>query len=106
VGELNRRIQQVKNKLGDGKITVELTPAQTNEPDAHGREGMGRYNSGTTRYAAISAASTALREDFDPLITDKSQDAIWKAGEFHEPRTSPASGQGSYIKWVGAKRKK
>jgi len=103
VGELNRRIQQVKNKLGSGQITVQLTPEQTNLPDAQGRAGKGPYNKGAARYNATAEAGSKVRAAFDPLISDRSQDAISDAGQFHEERTP--MGRSSCIKWIGAKRK-
>jgi hypothetical protein len=102
-GELNRRIQQVKNKLGNGQITVQLTPAQANLPDAQGRSGKGPYNPRVARFIATKKAGDDAGAIFAPLTSEKAQDAISDAGEFHEERTP--MGRGSYIKWIGAKSK-
>jgi hypothetical protein len=103
VGELNRRIQETKNKLGNGQITVQLTPAQTNSPDAHGAAGKGPYNPMVARHYAMKMASDELRKGFAPLISNEGQDAISDAGQFHGEMVR--SGRSSCIKWIGAKRK-
>jgi hypothetical protein len=103
VGELNRRIQQVKDKVGNGQITLQLTPAQTNSRDAQGTAGKGPYNKGWARYNATAEAGKKVCAAFDPLTSGQSQDAISDAGQFHEERTP--LGRTSYIKWIGAKRK-